>query len=78
MLAAAREEITARLKEVPPPPQDKTMNDPYKSKREELEASLKRITGNWHWVVTRSHVVNAFVTPFCPRRVFVNEGLLLK
>jgi len=45
-------------------------------KREELKGAAQRLRGTWHWVVTNSDAPNAFVTPYCPRRVFVTEGLL--
>jgi Peptidase family M48 len=35
-----------------------------------------QLKGDWHYVVTNSKAVNAFVTDLCPRRIFVHEGLL--
>lgn len=42
------------------------------------EDAAKRLNGHWTWVVTNSTAINAFVTPLCPRTVFVLEGLLVK
>lgn len=43
---------------------------------EELRGAARRLGGEWTWVVTNSEAVNAFVSPYCPRHVFVHEGLL--
>ena len=40
------------------------------------EQACRRLKGNWTFVVRKSNDVNAFVTGFCPRKVFVFEGLL--
>mmetsp|Transcript_36305 Transcript_36305/g.116969 ORF Transcript_36305/g.116969 Transcript_36305/m.116969 type:complete len:372 (-) Transcript_36305:116-1231(-) len=42
----------------------------------DLRAGAERIAGEWTWLVTNSEGVNAFVSPYCPRHVFVHEGLL--
>jgi predicted Zn-dependent protease len=44
--------------------------------KEKWEAAVGRLTGNWEFIVTDSKVPNAFVTDICPRKIFVNEGLL--
>ena len=41
-----------------------------------LRPGAERIAGEWTWLVTNSEGVNAFVSPYCPRHVFVHEGLL--
>ena len=38
--------------------------------------ACKRLNGDWNFVICKSPEVNAFVTGFCPRKVFVFEGLL--
>lgn len=42
----------------------------------DLRAGAERIAGEWTWLVTNSEGINAFVSPYCPRHVFVHEGLL--
>eukprot|EP01034_Spumella_vulgaris_P022429 gene22429-28554_t len=42
----------------------------------EWENASARIHGNWHTVVSDHNTANAFVTAFCPRRIFVYEGLM--
>jgi Zn-dependent protease with chaperone function len=36
----------------------------------------KKLRGNWSFILLKNKVPNAFVTDLCPRRIFVNEGLL--
>mmetsp|Transcript_14312 Transcript_14312/g.38609 ORF Transcript_14312/g.38609 Transcript_14312/m.38609 type:complete len:531 (+) Transcript_14312:72-1664(+) len=48
------------------------------SLREFWAAAQERLAGDWRWVVTNSELVNAFVTPYCPRCIFVMEGLLTR
>ena len=77
VLQAARDEVKASLAQLPKNPsaeQESAVNE----QREALESALQRLRGTWHWVVTNSDAPNAFVTPYCPRRVFVTEGLLHK
>jgi Zn-dependent protease with chaperone function len=40
------------------------------------EQACRRLKGDWTFVVCKSAEVNAFVTGFCPNKVFVFEGLL--
>ena len=75
VLAAAREEVAALLEKLPKPASALDM-DPHGAERAELLKAQKRLAGKWHWIVTTSALPNAFVTPMCPRRVFVTEGLL--
>lgn len=76
VLHAARAEVAALLDALPP----KATGEPQSvtAQREALEEAAGRLRGTWHFVVTTSDAINAFVTPYCPRRVFVTEGLLHK
>jgi hypothetical protein len=54
-------------------------------KRERLEAekllweqAVRRLKGNWTFVLCKSPQVNAFVSGFAPRKVFVFDGLISK
>ena len=38
--------------------------------------AFAKIQGQWEFIVTNSSIPNAFVVDMCPRRIFVNEGLL--
>jgi predicted Zn-dependent protease len=40
------------------------------------ERACRRLKGDWTFVVCKSPEVNAFVSGFCPNKVFVFEGLL--
>ena len=74
-ILAKRQKLITALEELPnfpPEPED------VAEKRETLTKALGRLRGTWHYVVTNSDVPNAFVTPYCPRRIFVTEGLLKK
>jgi Zn-dependent protease with chaperone function len=42
----------------------------------ENAAAMLRAPHEWRFVVARSMTPNAFVTPLCPKHVFVNAGLL--
>lgn len=42
------------------------------------KSACRRLQGEWTVVVSRNQDVNAFVTGFCPRKIFVFHGLLTK
>ena len=46
---------------------------PLEERVAELSRARKRLSGTWHFILTNSEGVNAFVTPHCPRCVFVHE-----
>lgn len=76
VLRSARDAVSSKLRALPASRDDEDAT--ITQQREELESAAKRLRGTWHWVVTNSDAVNAFVAPNCPRRVFVCEGLLNK
>lgn len=42
----------------------------------QLLLTIAKLDGKWDIVLTNSKAINAFVTEMCPRRIFVNEGLV--
>jgi hypothetical protein len=38
--------------------------------------AARRLKGEWHYIVTNSQAVNAFISDLLPRRIFVHEGML--
>lgn len=44
--------------------------------RQLWEQACRRLKGNWSFIVCKNRQVNAFVSGFCPRKVFVFDGLL--
>lgn len=52
----------------------------YKNKRElaRYQTTLSRLKGSWNYVVIDTPTVDAFVTPTCPRWIFVHKGLMEK
>ena len=43
---------------------------------EELKGVKRRLVGTWSVIYNSSGAVNAFVSDYCPRKVFVNEGFI--
>jgi len=43
---------------------------------EKWQKACNRLNGKWSFVVSKSPVINAFVTGFCPRKVFVCTGII--
>jgi hypothetical protein len=61
---------------VTPPPDIAEQIATLEAEVAQWEKASKKLKGEWKFIVLRNGVPNAFVTDLCPRRIFINTGLI--
>jgi hypothetical protein len=72
----AQRAIAKLRREKGPPPEVAEQIATLEAEVAQWEKASKKLKGEWKFIVLRNGVPNAFVTDLCPRRIFINTGLI--